>query len=319
MTNNYAKNILASEAEAIQRLSNLLDDNFDHALKALSELPPGGRIIVSGMGKAGFIAMKISATLASIGIPSFFLHPSEAVHGDLGRYTKSDISLILSNSGETPEIIQMLPHIKQIGCTSVSITSSKNSTLARHSDITLCIGKQNEAGPLGLAPTTSTIVMLALGDALAMSVLEKKGFSQSDFARYHPGGDLGKSLTLVSEIMRCSEKNCIVPHNMKIRDVIHKISETKGRPGAACVADANGCLYGIFTDGDLRRCLEQDNNFLDHPVSDYAGRNPKTISSDKLVQEALRIMSEFKIDQLIVTDDNKNILGLIDIQDLVNF
>jgi arabinose-5-phosphate isomerase len=319
MSSNYAKKVLLTEAKAIEKLADLIDENFDHAVKTILEMPQGGRIVISGMGKASFIAMKFSATLASIGVPSFFLHPSEAVHGDLGRYTKNDISIILSNSGETPEILRMLPHIKEIGCPLISITSSKDSNLAKHSDIVLRIGKQDEVGPLGLAPTTSTTVMLALGDALAMALLNSKEFSLKDFARFHPGGDLGRSLTLVSEIMRTGEENCIVPQTMKTREVIHAISATKGRPGAACVADNKGKLFGIFTDGNLRRCLEEHADFLDHPVSDFATKNPKVIHKDKLVQEALRVMTETKIDQIIVTDDDKSILGLIDIQDLVKF
>lgn len=315
----YARNVLLSEAKAIEALGSRLDESLEHALRTMMEIPQGGRVIVSGMGKAGFIAMKISATLASIGTPSFFLHPSEAVHGDLGRYNKNDVAMILSNSGETPEILRLLPHLKQIGCPLISITSSKDSNLAKHSDIALCYGKVEEVGPLKLAPTTSTTVMLALGDALAMTLMEAKGFSPVEFARFHPGGNLGRSLTLVSDIMRSGEMNCIVPKDMKTREVIHRISETKGRPGAACVADSDGRLFGVFTDGNLRRCLEQHADFLDHPISDFTTQSPKVITPDKLVQEALRIMSDHKIDQLIVVDQERNILGLIDIQDLVNF
>ena len=317
-TTEYARNVLLIEAKAIEKLSDGLDENFAHAVNTIMEIPQGGRVIVSGMGKAGFIAMKISATLASLGVPSFFLHPSEAVHGDLGRYTKNDVSMILSNSGETPEILRLLPHLKQIGCPLISITGSKNSSLAKHSDVVLPIGKLEEAGPLGLAPTTSTTVMLALGDALAMTIVENKGLSPKEFAKFHPGGDLGRSLTLVSEIMRSGEENCIVPLDMKTREVIHKISTTKGRPGAACVADARGKLFGIFTDGNLRRCLDNNQDFLDRPISEFATRNPKIIYKDKLVQEALRLMSDNKIDQLIVSDQEGSILGLIDIQDLVD-
>ena len=316
---DYAVKILLQEAKAIEELTKLLDDNFDHALATINEMPTGGRVVVSGMGKAGFIAMKFSATLASLGVPSFFLHPAEAVHGDLGRYTKNDVAFIMSNSGETPEILKLLPHLKKIGCPLISVTSNSSSSLGKHSDVVLMIGKHNEAGPLGLAPTTSTTAMLALSDALAMSFIEMRGMSHEDFARFHPGGDLGRSLTLVSDIMRTGEFNCVVPTNMKVREVIHQISITKGRPGAACVVDNAGKLFGIFTDGNLRRCLEKDSDFLDHPVSDYASQNPKSIHKDKLAQEALRIMSEHKIDQLLVLDDSGALAGLIDIQDLVNY
>jgi arabinose-5-phosphate isomerase len=315
----YAKEILLKEARAIEDVSNFLSDSFDHTLSAICEMPIGGRVIVSGMGKAGFIAMKFSATLASVGIQSFFLHPAEAIHGDLGRFSKNDIAFIMSNSGETPEILKMLPHIKRIGCVLISMTSSKDSNLAKHSDVVLEIGKSQEAGPLGLAPTTSTTVMLALSDAIAMSLIEHSGFSSQDFAKYHPGGDLGRSLTLVSEIMRTGDSNCIVKKDTKTREVIHKITITKGKPGAACVVDENGKLYGIFTDGNLRRCLEEHADFLDHPISDFTSRNPKVIKANKLAQEALRIMSDHKIDQLIVVNDNNDILGLLDIQDLVGY
>lgn len=316
---NYAKKILAAEAQAISGLCDLLDENFDNAISTIKEMPIGGRVIVSGIGKAGFIAMKFSATLASIGVPSFFLHPAEALHGDLGRYTKNDVAFIMSNSGETPEIISMLPHLKKIGCPLISLTSKKESTLSKHSDITLVLGLIVEVGPLGLAPTTSTTAMLALSDALAMTFIENRGLSHSDFAKYHPGGHLGRTLTLVSEIMRTGEGNCILLAHTKVREAVHRITITKGRPGAACVVDQNGKLIGIFTDGNLRRCLEEHADFLDHPISDFATKNPKSIYQEKLAEEALRIMSEHKIDQLIVVDQDDKPIGLIDIQDLVNF
>lgn len=315
----YAQEILQQEANAILRVGGLLNESFDHALATICEMPVGGRVIVSGMGKAGFIAMKFSATLASIGVPSFFLHPAEAVHGDLGRYSKNDIAFIMSNSGETPEILSILPHLKRIGCTLISLTSSKESSLAKHSDVTLEIGKTEEVGPLGIAPTTSTTVMLAMSDAIAMALIDHSQYSKQDFARFHPGGDIGRSLTLISEIMRTGDSNCIVPYNMKTREVIHKISITKGRPGAACVIDESDKLFGIFTDGDLRRCLEEQKDFLDRPIVEFATKNPKVIYQSKLAQEAFRIMSENKIDQLIVIDEAKYVLGLVDIQDLVNF
>ncbi|MCO6430715.1 MAG: KpsF/GutQ family sugar-phosphate isomerase [Deltaproteobacteria bacterium] len=315
---NYGRDILLKEARAIESSATLLGASFDNAVSIIRDLTPGGRVIVSGMGKAGFIAMKCSATMASLGIPSFFLHPAEAIHGDLGRYTKNDVALILSNSGETPEIISILPPIKRIGCPIISITGNDGSTLGRHSTIVLSIGKVDEAGPLGIAPTSSTAVLLAISDALAMSVIESKGISAEQFAMYHPGGNIGKSLTLVRELMRTGEEHCIVRIDMKTRDVIHAISTTKGRPGAATVLDAEGNLYGIFTDGNLRRCLEHSEEFLDQPVGKYAGKEPKVINENSLAQDALRVMSDYRIDQVIVVDDDGKVTGMIDIQDLVN-
>lgn len=316
---NFGRGILQQEAKAVAGLATDLDRNFVRAAQAIATLPAGGRVIVSGMGKAGFVAMKFSATLASIGVSSFFLHPAEAIHGDLGRYAPTDLSVILSNSGETPEVLRMVPHLKKIGCPLLSITSKVDSNLAKHSDFTLTIGKLDEADPLGLAPTTSTTAMLALGDALALAAIKLKGFSRQDFAAFHPGGDLGRSLTLVREIMRRGDEHCIVPHDMLCREVIHRISSTKGRPGAASVIDDKGVLLGIFTDGNLRRCLDSGEPFLDQPIGKIATRKPKTIHAERLVQEALHIMTENKHDQIIVIDDQNHPVGMIDIQDLIDY
>ncbi|MBX7137763.1 MAG: KpsF/GutQ family sugar-phosphate isomerase [Oligoflexia bacterium] len=314
---SYGREILRLEAQAISELEHALDQNFERAVCMLAERPAGSRLVVSGIGKTGFIGMKISATFASIGIPSFFLHPAEAAHGDLGRYSKEDIALFLSNSGETPEILRVIPQIKRIGCRLIAFTADPGSTLARHSDVTICVGKVEEAGPLGLAPTTSTAVMLALGDALAMTALNQTEFSKEQYAFFHPGGALGAALTPVSSIMRSGEEHCIVKESTRTRDVLHSISTTPRRPGAASVVSPQGALVGIFTDGDLRRCLDQNSSFLDLEIRDVMGRNPKRISSDKLAPEALRVMSEHKIDQLIVVDGEDRPIGMVDIQDLV--
>lgn len=314
---SYGKKILQAEAEAINSLANSLDEAFDQSVRIILEMAKEGRVIVSGMGKAGFVGMKISATLASTGVPSFFLHPAEAVHGDLGRYTRQDLALILSNSGETQEILRIVPMLKQIGCPLISITNSKESSLAKHSDVAISIGKHVEAGPLGLAPTTSATVMLALGDALAMSVLKCRDFSPEKYAFYHPGGSLGRALMQVREIMRTDKKNCIVPQTMITKEVIQLYTATEGRPGAATIVDDNGKLAGIFTDGNLRRCLAKDVSFLDQPISTVMSIGPKTILPDKLVQEALRILSDNKIDQVVVVSEDNQPIGLVDIQDLV--
>ena len=313
----YGREVVGLERDALERLAQILDEKFENAVRLIRGMSPQGRVIVSGMGKAGVVGMKISATLASTGTPSFFLHPAEAVHGDLGRYNKHDVALLLSNSGKTEEVLRILPHLKRIGCPIVSITSDLESPLAKHSDVALPTGKVVEAGPLGLAPTTSTTVMIALGDALAMSVLSLREFSKEDYAYYHPGGELGRALMLVDEVMRRGEENCLVPETTICREALHQITKTKGRPGAASIVNTAGILVGVFTDGDLRRLLEEKSNFLDRPISEVMGKNPKTISAGKLAQEALKIMSEYKIDQLIVVDAGKKPIGLIDIQDLV--
>ncbi|MCL4137499.1 UNVERIFIED_CONTAM: hypothetical protein GTU68_063314 [Idotea baltica] len=313
----YAKELLSLKARAINNLSELLNEEFDNAVNKILDISKSGHIVVSGIGKAGFVGMKISATLASTGVPSFFLHPGEASHGDLGRYTEKDLALILSNSGETEEILNIISSIKRIGCPIISITSKKDSNLAKHSDIHIDIGAQDEVGPLGLAPTTSTTAMLVMGDALAMSVLEKQNFTKEQFAFYHPGGSLGRSLMHVSQIMRKGEENCIVKDDIKTKDVISLITNTKGRPGAAAVIDQNNKLIGIFTDGNLRRCLDKGSDFLDLPIKSVMSENPKSIKSDMVLSEVLRFFSKNKVDQLIVINDNSEPIGLVDIQDLV--
>jgi arabinose-5-phosphate isomerase len=205
-----------------------------------------------------------------------------------------------------------------MGCPIISLTAQGGSNLARYSDITLTIGKLREAGPLGLAPTTTTTTMLALGDALAMAVLNQKDFTKEQFAFFHPGGEIGRSLLTVQEVMRTGEENCIVHENVRVREMLHSITNTKGRPGAASVVHSDGTLAGVYTDGQLRRDLEQGADFLDFPASKVMTAKPKTILPDKLADEAMRLMSEFKIDQLIVVDEANKPIGLIDIQDLVS-
>ena len=314
---DYGRSIIREEIAALEHVIELLDESFCAAVNAIIEQPAGARIVVSGMGKAGFVAMKISATLSSIGFPSFFLHPADAVHGDLGRFGKNDIALLLSNSGETAELLRLLPTLKQFGSSIIAITSSKESTLAHHSDIVVETGRFREAGPLGLAPTTSTTVMMALGDALAMTLVKKRGFTREEFAAFHPGGDLGRALMLVSEIMRTGEAHCLVHQSTETRKALHAITETRGRPGAAAVINDSGVLVGVFTDGNLRRCLEHDTAFLDKPIGEVCSRSPITIKPDQLAQEASRIIQERKIDQLLVVDGDDKPVGLIDIQDLL--
>lgn len=313
----YGKSIIAAEAEALSALHKNLGESFEHAVDTILSLHPQGRVIVSGMGKAGIIGKKISATLASIGVPSFSLHPSEAIHGDLGRFTKADLALVLSNSGETPEILGMIPHLKRIPCPIIAITRSSDTALGRNSDIVLELGKISEAGPHGLAPTTSAISMLALGDAMAMTLSHAKGISKEDFAAFHPGGDLGRSLMIIRDVMRKGEMICVASEELLTKEVLHRITITPGRPGAAALVNKDGKLTGIFTDGDLRRCLEHSSGFLEKPIKTVMGTSPKTIQESEFVISALEQLSHFKIDQILVVDSSSRPVGLVDIQDLV--
>lgn len=318
MTLTYGQSILHAAAEAIQEMGDALSEDFDRAVIALSERSRTGRIVVSGMGKAGYIGMKLSATLASIGFPSFFLHPADALHGDLGRVSSADTIIILSHSGETSEISRLLPRLKEFGITIISITAHASSFLGSHSEIVLETGKISEAGPLGLAPTTSTSVMLALCDALAMTLIHHRGFTREEFAIFHPGGDLGRALLTVEELMRTGDAHCIVPKNMVTRDVLHAISSTRGRPGAAAIVDDSGVLIGVFTDGNLRRCLESNTTFLEQPIIEVASLHPKTVTRSQLATEAAHLIGSLQIDQLIVVDEKKHPVGLVDIQDLLS-
>ena len=314
---SVAHAVLSAEICALEQVKQQLGNNFLLAVRELSNLSAAGKIIISGMGKAGFIAMKISATFASIGIPSFFLHPAEAIHGDLGRFTKNDIALILSNSGETPEILRLIPHLKRVGCPTLALTASAESSLAKHCDISICFGKHAEAEPLGVAPTVTTTVMLAIGDALAMAVASTIGITREQFAQLHPGGELGKALMLVEKVMRSGDKHCVVKQEMLVRQVIQAMIATSGRLGAASVVDSSGKLTGILTDGDVRRCLGQGASFLEQPVFEIMGKMPKTISAEKLIEDALAVMKKFAIDELVVVDNQQRPIGIIDIQDII--
>lgn len=306
------REILNIEARAIQDLA--VDDSYIRAIEIL--LTTKGRVVLTGMGKAGIIAQKISATMASTGTPSLWLHPAEAVHGDLGRVTKDDVVIALSNSGETEEITNFLPIIKRIGARLIAITGNPRSTLAQYSDVVINAKVEKEACPFNLAPTASTTAMLAIGDALAIALLELKGFKEDDYALYHPAGTLGKRLLLkVEDIMRKGESHPVVDEEAKVKDVLVKI--TTARAGSATVVNKEGKLAGIFTDGDLRRWLEKGENILDKEIKEVMTINPKVVPKGKLAAEAGKIMQEYKIDELIVVDDDNRPLGLVDIQDLL--
>jgi arabinose-5-phosphate isomerase len=314
-----AKEVLKTESNAILEMAKKLDNSFYDAVEAIRT--GEGRVIVSGMGKPGIIGRKIQATLASIGIPSLSLHPAEAIHGDLGVVTKEDIILALSYSGETDEMLKLIPVVKKIGAFLISLTGHTGSTLAKHSDIVLDVGVSREACPLNLAPTSSTTAMLAMGDAIAVALIQKKGLKAEDFALFHPGGSLGRKLLKVKDVMRSGNANPIVREETGIKEVLIKITEA--RAGAAAVVNKDGELVGIFTDGDLRRAVEEHSDLSAHKIRDYMIKSPITIEPEKLAVEALKIMSganlkKRKLDELPVVDKNGYPIGMLDIVDLIS-
>jgi arabinose-5-phosphate isomerase len=312
-----AAEVIRIEAATIARLEERLDARFARAVGLV--LACEGQVVVTGMGKAGLVGQKISATLASTGTPSFFLHPAEALHGDLGRIRSQDLVIALSNSGETNEINVLVPAAKKAAATVVAMTGRPESTLGRLADCVMDIGPVEEACPLKLAPTASTSAMLALGDALAMAVLSERGFDRADYARYHPAGSLGRRLMTVAEVMRKGGELPIVKSGTAVADVLIQTSGTPGRPGAALVVGPMGKLLGIFTDGDLRRLLEGGTyEQLQAPVDEFMGQNPKTLAPDQLAEEAHRLLREHRIDQAPVVDADGRPVGLMDVQDLLD-
>lgn len=308
------KEVLDIEASAIKSLKRRIDDKFKEALNLI--LKTKGRVIVSGMGKTGIVAQKFSATLASTGTPSLFLHTAEAIHGDLGRVTSSDVVIILSNSGSTEDLKKFLPLLKKIGCKVIALTGNTKSILGKYSDVVLDVSVEKEACPLGLAPTASTTASLAMSDALAVCLLELKGFKERDFAFFHPGGALGRRLLLsVSDIMRKGRDNPIVREDEKVSGVLVKI--TQARAGSATVVDKSGKLTGIFTDGDLRRNLKTDTRMPFRKIKEVMTKNPSVVHENMLAAEAMRILQEKRIDELPVVDKKRCPVGLLDVQDLL--
>jgi arabinose-5-phosphate isomerase len=311
-----AAEVIRLEARTIANLEPLLDARFLDAVDRVVRCP--GMLVVTGMGKAGLVGAKISATFASTGTPSLALHPAEAMHGDLGRIRPQDLVLALSNSGETAEISALIPRTRAIGAGVIAMTGVPESTLGRLADCVLDIGRVDEACPLGLAPTASTSAMLALGDALAMVVLAERGFSKEDYARFHPLGTLGRRLMKVREVMRRGEELPLVKSGTRITDVLLAMSRTKGRPGAAIVVAPDGRLAGLFTDGDLRRLLETGGaERLSDPVDEVMTRTPKVADPEQLLEEAERLLREHKLDQVPVVDAAGRPVGLLDVQDIL--
>lgn len=308
-----AREALAIEAQAVLSMSDRLDSRFSDAVKAI--LNCTGRVILVGVGKSGLIAKKIAATLASTGTPSFFIHATEASHGDLGMITADDIVIALSNSGNTEELVAVLPAIARRGAKIVAMTGKLDSALARQADVVLDCSIEKEACPLNLAPTASTTAALALGDALAVVVLKARGFSEEDFAMSHPGGSLGrKLLTHVSDVMRKGERIPRVAPSASISNAILEI--TKKGLGMTAVVSPDDKLLGVFTDGDLRRLIEQGLDLRGLLVSEVMNAAPRCISPDKLAVEAVRMMEVNHVSQVVVVDDNRQIVGALNFHDL---
>jgi arabinose-5-phosphate isomerase len=306
-----ARRVLEVEAAAILGLIEHLDETFINVVELLNGAR--GRVVTMGLGKSGIICKKISATLASTGTPSFFMHPAEAIHGDLGMIVSGDVVLAVSNSGETEELIRILPSIKRIGAEIVAMTGNPQSTLARGADFHLSAAISKEACPLGLAPTASTTATLALGDALAMALLLRKGFKEHDFAFLHPGGRLGKRFLRVRDLMHSGEAIPLVDVSTSMNDVIYEMSK-KGF-GITAVTD-RGALAGVISDGDLRRLLQKDENLLKKKAGDSLKRDPVTISADELASVALQLMEQRKITSLFIVDSARAVQGIIHLHDL---
>jgi len=313
----YARSVIESEAQAIHSIAGIVDGSFAAAAEMIYNCR--GSCIVTGIGKAGIIGQKISATLASTGTPSHFLHPAEAVHGDLGRLRKEDIVLALSYGGETDEIVRLINLVKQLEVKLISITSDKNSTLAKYSDIVLCMGKLSEACPLGVAPSVSTACMLAVGDALAFTVMKARNFSVEDYVRFHPGGSLGAKLMTVEQSMmfKPGEKLPLAHVQDTVEQMLKKTADVK-RHGAVIVVDSDGKLAGILTDGDLRRLLTRHGPAaLGLRLGQVMTRDCKRIRVDALAAEATALFHKYRIDELPVVDADDRPVGLIDVQDIV--
>lgn len=308
-----AREVLEIEAAAITALIARLDQDFQRAVDLI--LACRGRVTVSGIGKSGHIARKIASTMSSTGTPAYFVHPAEASHGDLGMITRDDVFIALSNSGESAELLAIVPLIKRQGAKLISLTGNPDSTLAREADAHLYAGAEKEACPLNLAPTASTTAALALGDALALALMQAKGFSRDEFARSHPGGALGRRLlTHVRDVMRSGAEAPRIPDTAMLSDAILEMS--RGRMGITAILDREERVLGIFTDGDLRRTLQKGVDLHATPIASVMTRGPRTISPDKLAAEAVQIMERHKVNQLLVVDREQRLIGALNMHDL---
>jgi arabinose-5-phosphate isomerase len=306
--------VLDIEARAVQALVQRLDGGFTEAVDLLYDCK--GKVVVSGMGKSGLIGQKIAATLASTGTPSFFLHPAEGLHGDLGMLARGDVLITISNSGETQEILQLLPFMERMGIPVMAIVGRMSSTLAKNSTVALDVSVAEEACPMGLAPTASTTATLAMGDALAVALLEKRGFKEQDFAQFHPGGTLGRRLLVkVRDVMHVGKELPQVRDTVSASEAILEMSAKK--LGMTTVVDQVGALTGIITDGDLRRFLQQGGDFSNTTAGSLASHDPKLIGPDELAAKAVEMMERYSITTLVVADTTERIVGVVHLHDLL--
>lgn len=312
MIRDTAREVLRSEANAILNLLERIDAKFEKAIEILASCK--GRVVLTGMGKSGIVCKKIAATFSSTGLPALFLHPAEAIHGDLGMVTTGDVVIAISNSGETEELLRLLELVKRLGVQMISFTGNTKSTLAKYSDVVLDVSVLKEACPMNLVPTASTTAALAMGDALAMCLMEVRGFKEEDYAKLHPGGRLGKKLLKVSELMRTGDDVPRVKTNTPMKDVIYEMSK-KGL-GITSVLDSDNRVIGVISDGDLRRHLEKDDRLLSRSAVECMTRNPKTISGDELATTALNLMEQKKITSLLILDAEQRLSGIIHLHDL---
>jgi arabinose-5-phosphate isomerase len=311
---DVGRRVLDIEARAVQALLQRLDGGFSEAVDLLYRCK--GKVVVSGMGKSGLIGQKIAATMASTGTPSFFLHPAEGLHGDLGMLARRDVTIAISNSGETQEILQLLPYMERMGIPVVAIVGRKGSTLAKNSAVVLDVSVAEEACPMGLAPTASTTVALAMGDALAVALLEKRGFKEQDFAKFHPGGTLGRRLLVkVRDLMHKGQEMPQVRETVLASEAILEMSAKK--LGMTTVVDRAGALLGIITDGDLRRFLQEGGDFSKITAGALASCHPKMIGPDELAAKAVEMMERYAITTLVVADSAKGIVGVVHLHDLL--
>lgn len=314
MITELAKKVLMIESKAIAALIDRIDESFEKAVELIYKCD--GRVVVTGIGKSGIIGKKIASTLASAGTPALFLHSAEGIHGDLGMVMKGDVIICISNSGETEELLKLLPFIKRFDIKLIAITGNIKSTLAKSSDVVLDVSVEEEACPWNIIPTASTTASLAMGDAIAIALLDKTGFKKEDFALFHPGGSLGKSLLLtVGDLMHKGETVPIVKEDAPLNDVIYEISSK--RLGVTTVVNADGVLKGIITDGDLRRLMEKGENIFEISASEIMSKKPKTIDKNELAGKALQIMEQYSITSILIVNERKIPVGIVHIHDLL--
>ncbi|MFA4828104.1 MAG: KpsF/GutQ family sugar-phosphate isomerase [Thermodesulfovibrionales bacterium] len=312
---DIAKRVLRIEADAILALTDKLNSNFEEAVNTIFKSK--GRVVVTGMGKSGLVGKKIAATLASTGTPAFFLHPAEAIHGDIGMVTADDVIIAISNSGETEELIGLIPFLKRFNVSLISMTGNPNSTLSKAADITLDVSVKEEACPLGIVPTASTTATLAMGDAIAVALLMKRGYKEEDFAFFHPGGSLGKKLFIkVKDLMHTGDALPLISPDISMTKAVMEISSK--RLGVAIVVDSDKKILGVITDGDLRRGIEKwGKAVFDMKAGEVMTKNPKTISEDELAAKALSIMESKSITSLAVPDSDGKAKGIIHLHDIL--